>query len=389
MPLSAVIVDDEQLARDELAYLLKDVGDINVVAQGKNGVEAVNLIREHNPDLVFLDVQMPGLDGFGVIKKLLDRKVPLPKIVFATAFDQYAVKAFEVNAVDYLLKPFDKKRVVQSVQKARAKLESSATSSDKLETLVRMLESQKPQTSKILIKAAGRLFLVDQKDICYASIEDGVISVATSGPAGMEGQSNCRTLEELLDSLDPNLFWRAHRSYLVNINRIKEVVPWFKSSYQLRMDDKKRVVQSVQKARAKLESSTTSSDKLETLVRMLESQKPQTSKILIKAAGRLFLVDQKDICYASIEDGVISVATSGPAGMEGQSNCRTLEELLDSLDPNLFWRAHRSYLVNINRIKEVVPWFKSSYQLRMDDKKQTEIPVSRAQTRRLRELFGL
>src|SRR5437868_9617916 len=121
MPLSAVIVDDEQLARDELAYLLKDVGDINVVAQGKNGVEAVNLIREHNPDLVFLDVQMPGLDGFGVIKKLLDRKVPLPKIVFATAFDQYAVKAFEVNAVDYLLKPFDKKRVFQSVQKARSK----------------------------------------------------------------------------------------------------------------------------------------------------------------------------------------------------------------------------------------------------------------------------
>ena len=131
MPLTTVIVDDEQLARDELHYLLKNLDEVQIVAQGKNGVEAVNLIREHNPDLVFLDVQMPGLDGFGVIKKLLDRKVPLPKIVFATAFDQYAVKAFEVNAVDYLLKPFDKKRVLQSVQKARAKLESSATSSDK------------------------------------------------------------------------------------------------------------------------------------------------------------------------------------------------------------------------------------------------------------------
>ena len=119
MPLSAVIVDDEQLARDELAYLLKSVGDVNVVAQGKNGLEAISLIKEHSPDLVFLDVQMPGLDGFGVIKKLLDKKIPLPKIVFATAFDQYAVKAFEVNAVDYLLKPFDKKRVAQSVQRAR------------------------------------------------------------------------------------------------------------------------------------------------------------------------------------------------------------------------------------------------------------------------------
>jgi DNA-binding LytR/AlgR family response regulator len=251
MSLSTVIVDDEQLARDELAYLLKDVGDVDVVAQGKNGVEAVQLIREHNPDLVFLDVQMPGLDGFGVIKKLLDRKHPIPKIVFATAFDQYAVKAFEVNAVDYLLKPFDKKRVAQSVQKARSKMDTANASHDKLETLVRMLESQKPQTSKILLKAAGRLFLVNQRDICFASIEDGIITVVTAGPNGMEGQSNCRTLEELLDSLDANLFWRAHRSYLVNINRIKEVVPWFKSSYQLRMDDKKSTEIPVSRAQTK------------------------------------------------------------------------------------------------------------------------------------------
>jgi two-component system response regulator LytT len=251
MPLSAVIVDDEQLARDELAYLIKNIGDIDIVAQGKNGVEAVNLIREHNPDLLFLDVQMPGLDGFGVIKKLLDKKVQLPKIVFATAFDQYAVKAFEVNAVDYLLKPFDRKRVAQSIQKARAKMEVAGASSDKIETLMRMLESQKPQTSKILLKAAGRLFLISQKDICFASIEDGVISVVSSGVSGMEGQSNCRTLEELLDSLDPNLFWRAHRSYLVNINRIKEVVPWFKSSYQLRMDDKKQTEIPVSRAQTK------------------------------------------------------------------------------------------------------------------------------------------
>jgi two-component system, LytTR family, response regulator LytT len=251
MSLSAMIVDDEELARDELAFLLKGVGDVDVVAQGKNGLEAVNLIRELAPDLVFLDVQMPGLDGFGVIKKLLDRKVSLPKIVFATAFDQYAVKAFEVNAIDYLLKPFDKKRVAQSVQKARAKMETGAARSDKFDTLLKMLESQKPQTAKLLLKAAGRLFLVNQKDICFASIEDGVISVATTGTNGMEGQSNCRTLEELFDSLDPNQFWRAHRSYLVNINRIKEVVPWFKSSYQLRMDDKKQTEIPVSRAQTK------------------------------------------------------------------------------------------------------------------------------------------
>ncbi len=248
MALSAVIVDDEQLARDELAYLLSH-SDVNVLAQGKNGLEAVNLVREHNPDLLFLDVQMPGLDGFGVIKKLLDRKVPLPQIVFATAFDQYAVKAFEVNAVDYLLKPFDKKRVAQSIEKARAKLDSGGE--EKLETLVRMLEAQKPAAGKILIKAAGRLLLADPKDICFATIQDGVITVTTSGHSGMEGQSNCRTLEELFETLDPNHFWRAHRSFLVNINHIREVVPWFKSSYQLRMDDKKQTEIPVSRAQTR------------------------------------------------------------------------------------------------------------------------------------------
>jgi two-component system response regulator LytT len=251
MSLSAVIVDDEQLARDELAYLLKSAGDVDVVAQGKNGLEAVNLIKEHNPDLVFLDVQMPGLDGFGVIKKLLDKKLPLPKIVFATAFDQYAVKAFEVNAVDYLLKPFDKKRVAQSLQKARAKQDGETLPAEKIDALVRMLESQKQPSTKILLKTVGRMFLVDQREICYAWIEDGVISVVTGGANSMEGQSNCRTLEELLDSLDGNLFWRAHRSYLVNINRIREVVPWFKSSYQLRMDDRKQTEIPVSRAQTK------------------------------------------------------------------------------------------------------------------------------------------
>src|SRR5690242_16478290 len=251
MSLTALIIDDEQLARDELNYLIKHVDGVDVDAQGKNGVEAVNLIREHSPDLVFLDVQMPGLDGFGVIKKLMDKKVRLPQIVFATAFDQYAVKAFEVNAIDYLLKPFDGGRVLQSVSKAKAKLGNTTGSTERLETLVRSMLEPKTQSSKVLIKAAGRLFLVDQKDICFASIEDGVISVVTAGANGLEGQSNCRTLEELLDSLDSNLFWLAHRSFLVNINRIREVVPWFKSSYQLRMDDKKQTEIPVSRAQTK------------------------------------------------------------------------------------------------------------------------------------------
>src|SRR5260221_8321987 len=162
MPINTIIVDDEKPAREELAFLLKAFPEISLIGQGKNGLEAVNLIKEHNPDLVFLDVQMPGLDGFGVIKKLLDKKIPLPKIVFATAFDQYAVKAFEVNAVDYLLKPFDKKRVAQAIQKARVKQEAGALPAEKIESLVRMIESQKQPAAKILLKTVGRMFLVDQ-----------------------------------------------------------------------------------------------------------------------------------------------------------------------------------------------------------------------------------
>jgi two-component system, LytTR family, response regulator LytT len=249
VPLSAVIVDDEQLARDELSYLLKSLGDVNVVAQGRNGLEAVNLVKEFSPDLLVIDVTMPGLDGFGVIKKLLDKKLPMPQIVFATAFDQYAVKAFEVNAVDYILKPFDKKRVSQAVEKARKRVQENSTgATDKLDTLVKLLESQRPQNSKVLLRSAGRLLLVDQKDVCYASIDDGIISVVATN---LDGQSNCRTLEELLEGLDPETFWRAHRSFVVNINRIKEVVPWFKSSYQLRMDDRKQTEIPVSRAQTK------------------------------------------------------------------------------------------------------------------------------------------
>jgi two-component system response regulator LytT len=255
MPLTALIIDDEALARQELQYLLERAGGVEVLAQGTNGIEAVELIRTHRPDVVFLDVQMPGLDGFAVLKKLLDRKMPLPQVVFATAFDQYAVRAFEVNAVDYLLKPFDRKRVLQTIEKAHARMTAPAESASdaKLDALLKLMGEQatpapKPNTGKIVVRAQNRLLLVDQRDICFASIEDGAISVVT--PA-VEGHSNCRTLEELLDQLDPEAFWRAHRSYVVNIQHIREVVPWFKSSYQLRMNDPRKTEIPVSRSQTK------------------------------------------------------------------------------------------------------------------------------------------
>ena len=181
--------------------------------------------------------------------KLVETETPLPQVVFATAYDRYAVRAFEVNAVDYLLKPFDEVRVAQTVEKARARMPAVAAAESgtaaKLDALLRLMGEQagssvpaaRANTGKVVVRAQNRLLLVDQKDICFASIDEGLISVAT---ATVVGFANVSTLEELMEQLDADAFWRAHRSFVVNIQHIREVVPWFKSSYQLRMDDPKK-----------------------------------------------------------------------------------------------------------------------------------------------------
>ncbi len=249
MKMTALIVDDEQPARDELSFLLKSFPDVEVVGQGKNGLEAVSLIRELIPQLVFLDVQMPGLDGIGVIKKLLDKKVRLPFFVFSTAYDHYAVQAFDVNAIDYLLKPIARLRLEKAIGKVRRLIEAAGSTNEKLDRLVQMVQERpSPQTSKLVVKSGGRMVLVDADEIIFASIEDGVISIVTKD---VEGQSNFRTVEELQGTLDPEVFWRVHRSFLVNVNRIKEVVPWFKSSYQLKMADRKQTEIPVSRAQTR------------------------------------------------------------------------------------------------------------------------------------------
>jgi two-component system LytT family response regulator/two-component system response regulator LytT len=303
MPLTALIIDDEPLARQELQYLLDAAGDVSVLAQGTNGIDAVDLIRTYKPDVIFLDVRMPGLDGFAVLKKVLalERKIKLPQVVFATAFDQYAVKAFEVNAVDYLLKPFDSKRVQRTLEKVRARVSSETE-----------LAAESP------------------------GIANG--SSANSETVGGRVASRVAGAEAKLDAL-------------------------------LRMVEEQAAMMSGGAA------GTTSA-----------AGAARSGKVVVRAQSRLLLVDQKDLCFATIEEGRISVVTKA---LEGDSNCRTLEELTEQLNPAQFWRVHRSFVVNIQHIREVVPWFKSSYQLRMDDRKQTEVPVSRSQTKRLRELFNL
>jgi len=226
-------VDDEKLASDELAFLLRDFPEIDVIARASNGLEAVDLIQKLEPELVFLDINMPGLDGLGVVRKLRESGAEMPHFIFVTAYDQFAVEAFRLEAMDYLLKPVEKGRLAETIDRARRVLHEKRPS----EPLAPAARPTPVTTrTKLLVRNSNRQFIVDANDVIYATIDDGLITLVTTQ---FEGHSNYRTIEDLQANLDKDTFWRVHRSYLVNINRIKEVVPWFKSSYQLRMDDKK------------------------------------------------------------------------------------------------------------------------------------------------------
>ena len=235
MDLRAVLVDDEQLARDELGYLLGQIGGVEVVAQAGNGVEALTTIDRLQPDVVFLDVQMPGLTGFEVARRLLDRKTA-SHIIFVTAYDEHAIEAFEVNAVDYLLKPVDQGRLEVAVGRARRRVSTDRPLDDQLEKIVQLVADRQSRRERLAIKVGDRFLLVQAEEIIYASMADESISVVTQQHSGT---SNYRTLDELQARLDPSVFWRVHRSHLVNINKIKEIVPWFSRNYILRMKDPK------------------------------------------------------------------------------------------------------------------------------------------------------
>ena len=238
--MRVVVVDDEQLAREELCFQLEQLGTEEVVAQAGNGLEAIAAVERHEPDLVFLDIQMPGLTGFEVARRLLQRDDESPALIFVTAFDQHAIEAFEVNAVDYLLKPVDASRLEQALQRARRRLSSEragrAPLNDQLERIVKMMSGRQIRRDQVAVKVGERFMLVQAEDIIYASLADESINIVTGHVAG---SSNYRTLDDLQARLDPDVFWRVHRSHLVNINKIKEIVPWFSRNYILRMKDAK------------------------------------------------------------------------------------------------------------------------------------------------------
>jgi two-component system LytT family response regulator/two-component system response regulator LytT len=244
--LKAVLVDDEALAREELGFLLGQLGGVEVVGQAGNGLDAVEAIDRLQPDVVFLDVQMPGLTGFEVARRLLDNEAGA-QIVFVTAFDQHAIEAFEVNAVDYLLKPVDPSRLDTAVQRARRRIAAerqqfsgetpaSTLAPDQLQKILQLVSERQSRRDRLALKVGDRLLLVQAEEIIHASLADETITIVTNQ---YTGTSNYRTLDELQTRLDPSVFWRVHRSHLVNINKIKEIVPWFSRNYILRMKDEK------------------------------------------------------------------------------------------------------------------------------------------------------
>jgi two-component system, LytTR family, response regulator len=232
--LTAVVADDEQHAREELCFLLSRMEGVDVVAQAADGVQALDDIARLTPDVAFLDVQMPGLTGFDVARRLLESGTDLA-VIFVTAFDQRAIEAFEVNAVDYVLKPVEAARLEQAVQRVR-KRRGEQPLGDQLDRLVRMMASQKDRRNQIAVKVEDRIVLAQADDVVYASVTPDSINIVTGQ---VSGTSNYRTLDELQARLDPDVFWRVHRSHLVNINKIKEIVPWFSRNYILRMKDSK------------------------------------------------------------------------------------------------------------------------------------------------------
>jgi two-component system LytT family response regulator/two-component system response regulator LytT len=234
--LTTIVVDDEQLARDELRYLLEQLGGVEIVAQAGNGVEALRVIEEYQPDLVMLDVQMPGLTGFEVARRVVQAGLD-SQLVFVTAYDQYAIDAFEVNAVDYLLKPVEPERLATAVERVRKRLAAEKPRKEAdLEPLLQMLADRQARREQLAIKIEDRFLLVQADEVVHASVEDDQIRVVTNS---LSGTSNYRTLDELQTRLDPAVFWRVHRSHLVNINKIKEIVPWFSRNYILKMKDAK------------------------------------------------------------------------------------------------------------------------------------------------------
>lgn len=237
--IKVLIVDDEPLARDKIRGMLKGKEDIEIVGEAGNGKEAVTAIRKHEPDLLFLDVQMPEMDGFGVLQTLGPNLLPM--VVFVTAYDRYALQAFEVYALDYLLKPFDRERFEKALARARTQLDQEKRKDltqglqalmDELSRIRQGTPAARPgpkYLERLAIKASGRIFFLRTQEIDHIESEGNYVRVH----AAKESHLIREAMSVLETQLDPKKFLRIHRCTIVNVDRIQELQPWFHGEYRV------------------------------------------------------------------------------------------------------------------------------------------------------------
>ena len=226
--IRVLLVDDESLAREMLREMLHDDPQVTIVGESCNGLEALEAIRTHSPDLIFLDVQMPELGGFEVLEAL---GKDIPRVIFVTAYDQYAVRAFEVHALDYLLKPFDQERFDISWQRARAQIlsERHGGTDQRILALLEEMKAGNKYLERLVIKASGRIYFLETSEIDWIEAEGNYVSVHSGKKAHLLRE----TISSLEAQLDPKRFLRIHRSSIVRIDRIQELQPWFHGEYRI------------------------------------------------------------------------------------------------------------------------------------------------------------
>ena len=228
MKLRTLIIDDEAPARERLRRLLSGNYRVELIGEAVDGISAVEMIEETNPDLVLLDIQMPGLNGFEMIRAL--KKPPL--IIFVTAYDEFAIQAFEVNALDYLLKPFTKTRLDQAIERAYQELSGIAEFSSRINSLLRTVEEQQVYLDRIAVRTKGRILVIDANHIDWIEAKKGHIYIHTKDGAYLTNY----TLDELGNRLSPETFFRVHRSAIVNLTKAREIIPWFAGSYRVKLN---------------------------------------------------------------------------------------------------------------------------------------------------------
>jgi two-component system, LytTR family, response regulator len=232
-PIRALIADDEALARKFIRRMLKDDHDVEIVGECSNGKEAVAMIRKQKPDIVFLDVQMPEMDGFAVLQSIgIER---LPQIIFATAYEQYAIRAFELHALDYLLKPFDQARFKDAIKHAKQRFQSERRSEGRtqISALLESIKNRRQYLDRLVIKAGGRITFLSTDEINWIEADDKYVHLHAGKITPMVRQ----TLSAMETQLDPRKFRRIHRSAIVNIGRIKELQPLFSGEYSILLED--------------------------------------------------------------------------------------------------------------------------------------------------------